>query len=55
MTWRERVVDFFGLRKSIVAMLLMAVLVGLGEKMAERFLPTYLLFALKGRDLKGSY
>ena len=43
MTWRERVVDFFGLRKSIVAMLLMAVLVGLGEKMAERFLPIYLL------------
>ncbi|MEW6332914.1 MAG: MFS transporter [Thermodesulfobacteriota bacterium] len=43
MTPRERVVDFFGLRKSIVAMLLMAILVGLGEKMAERFLPIYLL------------
>ncbi|MBM4315578.1 MAG: MFS transporter, partial [Deltaproteobacteria bacterium] len=43
MTWREKVVDFFGLRKSIVAMLLMAILVGLGEKMAERFLPIYLL------------
>ncbi len=43
MTWQGRVVDFFGLRKSIVAMLLMAVLVGLGEKMAERFLPIYLL------------
>jgi MFS family permease len=43
MTWRERIVDFFGLRKSIVAVLIMAVLVGLGEKMAERFLPIYLL------------
>src|SRR5450759_1803451 len=43
MTWRERIVDFFGLRKSIVALLFMAVLVGLGEKMAERFLPIYLL------------
>ena len=36
-------VDFFGLRKSIVALLFMAILVGLGEKMAERFLPIYLL------------
>ncbi|MFH2121585.1 MAG: MFS transporter [Pseudomonadota bacterium] len=43
MTWRGRIVDFFGLRKSIVAMLFMAVLVGLGERMAERFLPLYLL------------
>ncbi|MDZ4063152.1 MAG: MFS transporter, partial [Coriobacteriia bacterium] len=43
MTRRERVVDFFGLKKSIVAMLIMAVLVGLGERMAERFLPIYLL------------
>ncbi|MBU1966624.1 MAG: MFS transporter [Proteobacteria bacterium] len=43
MTWRGRIVDFFGLRRSIVAMLFMAVLVGLGERMAERFLPLYLL------------
>ena len=43
MTWRARIVDFFGLRKSIVALLFMAILVGLGEKMAERFLPIYLL------------
>ncbi|MBU4581537.1 MAG: MFS transporter [Proteobacteria bacterium] len=43
MSWRERIVDFFGLRKSIVALLFMAVLVGLGERMAERFLPLYLL------------
>ena len=43
MTWRGRIIDFFGLRKSIVALLFMAILVGLGEKMAERFLPIYLL------------
>ena len=43
MTWRERVADFFGLKKSVVALLFMAILVGLGEKMAERFLPIYLL------------
>jgi len=43
MTWRERFIDFFGLQKSIVALLFMAIFVGLGEKMAERFLPIYLL------------
>jgi MFS family permease len=35
--------DFFGLRRSIVGMLSMVMLVGLGERMAERFLPLYLL------------
>ena len=35
--------DFFGLKKSIVGMLSMVILVGLGERMAERFLPIYLL------------
>jgi MFS family permease len=43
MTWRERVVNFFGLKKSVVALLFMVIFVGLGEKMAERFLPIYLL------------
>ncbi|MEK7374510.1 MAG: MFS transporter [Thermodesulfobacteriota bacterium] len=43
MTWREKAVDFFALKKSIVALLIMVTLVGLGEKMAERFLPIYLL------------
>jgi len=42
--------DFFGLKRSIVGMLFMAVLVGLGERMAERFLPVYLL-ALGGGAL----
>lgn len=36
-------VRFLGLRKSMVAMLTMAILVGMGERMAERFLPIYLL------------
>lgn len=43
MRWHEKVVDFFGLKKSVVALLFMVIFVGLGEKMAERFLPIYLL------------
>jgi MFS family permease len=35
-------VEFLGLRRSIVGMLAMVVLVGMGEHMAERFLPLYL-------------
>jgi MFS family permease len=35
--------EFLGLKKSIVALMTMVVLVGLGEKLAERFLPIYLL------------
>ena len=35
---RQKITEFFGLKKSIVALLVMVVLVGLGEKMAERFL-----------------
>lgn len=40
---RQRIADFFGLQKNIVALLAMVILVGLGEKMAERFLPLYLI------------
>jgi MFS family permease len=39
----QKLIDFLGLRKSIVALLSMVILVGLGEKMAERFLPLYLV------------
>lgn len=39
----SRLIEFLGLRRSIVGLLGMVVLVGLGEKMAERFLPLYLL------------
>jgi MFS family permease len=43
-------VEFLGLRRNIVALLAMVVLVGMGEKMAERFLPIYVL-ALGGTTL----
>lgn len=43
MTKLKRAIDFLGLRKSIVGLLSMVVLVGLGERMAERFLPLYLI------------
>jgi MFS family permease len=39
----RRIAEFLGLRKSMVALLAMVVLVGLGEKMAERFLPLYMM------------
>ena len=46
----SRFTEFFALKKSIAGMLFMVVLVGLGERMAERFLPIYLL-ALGGGTL----
>jgi MFS family permease len=39
----SKIMRFFALRQSFAAVLAMAVLVGLGEKMAERFLPIYLI------------
>ncbi len=39
----KRIVDFLGLQRNILALLAMVILVGLGEKMAERFLPLYLI------------
>lgn len=50
MTRMREMRDFLGLRRSIVGMLGMVILVGLGERMAERFLPIYLL-ALGGGAL----
>ncbi len=50
MPWLARVSEFLGLRKSTVGMLLMIILVGMGERMAERFLPIYLM-ALGGGAL----
>ncbi len=40
---RKQLIDFLGLKRSIFALLVMVILVGLGEKMAERFLPLYLM------------
>jgi MFS family permease len=39
----SQVVEFLGLRRSIVGLLSMVVLVGMGEHMAEQFLPLYLI------------
>lgn len=38
-----RLVEFLGLRRSIVGLLGMVILVGMGEHMAEQFLPLYLI------------
>ena len=42
MKWQQAA-DFLGLKKSMFVLLTMVILVGLGEKMAERFLPLYLV------------
>lgn len=39
----SRLFSFLGLQRSTVAVLAMVVLVGMGERMAERFLPIYML------------
>jgi MFS family permease len=44
------IIGFLGLRRGMVVLLTMVILVGLGEKMAERFLPIYIL-ALGGSVL----
>ena len=50
MTLLTHISGFLGLRRSTVDMLSMVILVGMGEKMAERFLPIYLM-ALGGDAL----
>jgi len=42
-TRASRLTDFLALQRSTVGVLAMVVLVGMGEKMAERFLPIYIL------------
>jgi MFS family permease len=39
----KRAASFFALNNSMLAMIVLVVLIGLGEKMAERFLPLYIL------------
>jgi MFS family permease len=48
-----RIVGFFSLNRSITAMLVMVILLGMGEYMAERFLPIYLLALGGGAYLAG--
>lgn len=50
MPIRPKLIDLLALQRGMVGLLLMAILVGLGEKLAERFLPLYLL-ALGGGTL----
>jgi MFS family permease len=47
---KRSLMEFLALRKSMVGLLTMVILVGMGEKMAERFLPIYLV-ALGGGAL----
>jgi MFS family permease len=39
----QRVIEFLGLKKNMAVLLAMMILVGMGERMAERFLPVYLM------------
>ena len=50
MDKQANISEFLGLRKSTVGMLFMVILVGMGERMAERFLPIYLI-ALGGGSI----
>jgi len=38
----QKIISFFSIKKSIVAVLVMIVLIGMGEWMADRFLPIYI-------------
>lgn len=50
----KKIFEFLGLKKNTFALLVMVILVGMGERMAERFLPIYLL-ALGGGILSIGY
>lgn len=52
--FHRKLLNFLGLRRSMAAMLAMLILVGMGENLAERFLPVYLL-ALGGGALSVSF
>ncbi|MCU0589780.1 MAG: hypothetical protein MUF52_16725, partial [Syntrophobacteraceae bacterium] len=49
-TRSSTIASFLGLQQSTVGVLVMVVLVGMGERMAERFLPIYMM-ALGGGAL----
>ena len=53
MTRLTRLVQFLGLRRSIAGALGMVILVGMGERMAERFLPLYIIALGGGEYLVG--
>ena len=41
--FKEHIKKFFGINSSMVSMLFMVIILGLGEKMGERFLPIYII------------
>ncbi|HRR99088.1 MAG TPA: MFS transporter [Candidatus Sumerlaeia bacterium] len=43
MKTRERFIEFFGLKRSIIGILSVVILVEMGERMGERFLPIYIM------------
>ena len=43
MNSRPKLIEYLGLRRSMVGVLAMAILVGMGEHMGERFLPIYIM------------
>ena len=47
---KNRFINFFGINKSMTGMIVMVILIMLGEKMGERFLPLYIL-AIGGTNL----
>ena len=51
---RKQLFEFLGLKRNTLALLVMVILIGMGERMAERFLPIYLL-ALGGGILSIGY
>jgi MFS family permease len=53
MTWKQ-FTEILGLRRSIVGTLSMVILIGMGEKMADRFLPIYLVALGSGLALPGA-
>ncbi len=54
MPKKHNLKDFFAINTSIVSMLTMVILVGMGEKMSERFLPIYLI-ALGGSTISVAF
>jgi len=54
MIMSKKIFEFLGLKRNTAALLVMVILVGMGERMAERFLPIYLL-ALGGGILSIGY
>jgi MFS family permease len=55
MSWSKRIVEGLGLRRSIVGALVMAVLVGMGDQMVERFVPIYLVALTANKALPGLF